>query len=85
MRDREFSSKVNHHVSYSGFTPLHYAVVLDNEELVQYLLENGGDPTLENNRGLRPSSYCINQRILALLTEYADKVGLQTGMNLKAY
>lgn len=41
MRDNEFSSILNHSISYSGFTPLHYAVIVDDEYIVKYLLENG--------------------------------------------
>ena len=74
VRDLEFSSEINHYVSYSGFTPLHYAVVLGDEKMVCYLLEGGADPTLENNRGLGPGSYCTSERIRELLEEYTVKV-----------
>ena len=74
VRDLEFSSEINHYVSYSGFTPLHYAVVLGDEKVARYLLERGADPTLENNRGLRPGSYCTSERIKDLLEEYTAKV-----------
>ena len=77
MRDREFSSRINHYVSYSGFTPLHYAVVMEREEgaeMVQYLLEHGADPTVENNRGLCPMRYCISEETKSRLKKYAAKV-----------
>ena len=73
-RDRDFSDSVNHFVSYSGFTALHYAVVMDDETLIRYLLEHGADPTIENNRGLTPDRYCNNERVKALLEEYTVKV-----------
>ena len=41
LRDDEFCSFINHNTSYSGFTPLHYAIITDNEALIQYLLDNG--------------------------------------------
>ena len=41
VRGRDFCSEINHNANYSGFTPLHYGVVVDDEELIQYLLENG--------------------------------------------
>ena len=41
VRDRDFSSRINQFVSYSGFTPLHYAVVLEDHSMVKYLLEKG--------------------------------------------
>ena len=74
VRDREFSEHINHFASYSGFTALHYAVVVDDETLIRYLLEHGADPTLENNRGYRPINYCTNERARALLEEYTVKV-----------
>ena len=74
IRDQEFCSAVNHSVSFSGFTPLHYAVLYDDEAIVRYLLQHGADPTIENNRGLRPSDYCTNEKILSLIEEYVGKV-----------
>ena len=61
-------------MSYSGFTALHYAVVMDDEALIRYLLEHRADPTIENNRGLTPDRYCNNDRVKALLEEYTVKV-----------
>ena len=43
IRDEEFSDKVNHHANYSGFTPLHYAVLLDSHTMAELLLENGDE------------------------------------------
>lgn len=74
VRDQEFSSEINHFVSYSGFTPLHYAVIVDDERMVRLLLKHGADPTVENNRGLPPINYCTNEQIRALLKEYIAKV-----------
>ena len=73
-RDTEFCSFINHYVSYSGFTPLHYAILYDDAELVKYLLDHGADPTLENNRGYTPSDYCTNEDIKLLLEEATVKV-----------
>jgi len=74
IRDFEFCFYIDHYVSYSGFTPLHYAVLLDDPKVVSYLLENGADPTIENNRGLLPSDYSTNEVIIALLEKFAVKV-----------
>ncbi len=41
IRDNEFCSWINQYVSYSGFTPLHYAILSDNESIIRYLLDNG--------------------------------------------
>ena len=65
---------LNHHANYSGFTVLHYAVVLDDEAMLSYLLAHGADPTLENGRGLPPASYCTKEEMKARLTEAAEKV-----------
>lgn len=75
VRDREFCDWINHYVNYSGFTGLHYAVVIDDETLIKYLLEHGADPTLENNRGYTPANYCVNERVKVMLEEYTVKVG----------
>ena len=74
IRDREFCSLINHHVSCSGFTALHYAIVIDNREVVECLLESGADPTIESHRGLTPSDYCTNQEILTLLQQHTVMV-----------
>ena len=41
VRDAHFSSSINHNATYTGFTPLHYAVITDNKDIIQLLLENG--------------------------------------------
>ncbi len=74
IRDVEFCSRLYHYTSCSGLTPLHYAVVIDDKELIECLLESGADPTIESYRGLKPSDYCTNQNILALLQQYTLKV-----------
>ena len=74
IRDEEFCSFINHYVSYSGFTPLHYAILCDDVKLVKYLLDQGADPTVENNRGYTPSDYCTNEEIKAILEDAAIKV-----------
>ena len=73
-RDEEFCSYINHYASYSGFTPLHYAVLLNNKTFIEYLLDKGADPTLENNRGYTPADYCTDEDIKLLLEKYTVKV-----------
>ena len=70
----EFCSYIDHYVSYSGYTPLHYAVLLNDPEVVRYLLENGADPTIENNSGYLPVDYSTNEYIIALLEKFAEEV-----------
>lgn len=74
MRDKEFSSALNHYISYSGFTPLHYAILREDIGVVTFLLDSGADPNIENNRGHTPIDYCTNEKIKSLLGEYEIKV-----------
>ena len=36
---------------HEGDTPLHWAVVLDNSPMVQFLLEKGANISVKNNKG----------------------------------
>ena len=74
VREQEFCHQINPYASYSGFTALHYAVIVDDEKLIKYLLDHGADPTIENNRGYQPINYCTNERVRAMLEEYSAKV-----------
>lgn len=77
LRDDEFCSWINHNVSYSGFTPLHYSIIRNDKDIIEYLLENGADPTVENNAGRTPIDYCNDKIIRKLLLEYTDKISLK--------
>lgn len=57
-----------------GFTALHYAVLIDNIEVVKVLLEGGADPLLENDAGHRPIQYAKDGKMKNLLEEYSTKV-----------
>ncbi|XP_076253497.1 ankyrin repeat and SAM domain-containing protein flippy [Rhynchophorus ferrugineus] len=48
-----FNAKINiNEQDNKGWTPLYRAVILKcNPEIIQYLLENGADPTLKDNNG----------------------------------
>ncbi|CAI8040388.1 Caseinolytic peptidase B protein homolog [Geodia barretti] len=74
VRDHEFSSYINHFVSYSGFTPLHYAVISDDIAIIRLLLSHGADPTVEDRRGLTPVDYCTNEDVRILLKDHAAQV-----------
>ena len=39
-----FSSNIRPDSPTQGFTPLHYAVALRQEELIELLIQNGADP-----------------------------------------
>jgi hypothetical protein len=74
VRDHEFSSYINHFVSYSGFTPLHYAVISDDVAIIRLLLSHGADPTVQDRRGLTPFDYCTNEDVRILLKDHAAQV-----------
>ena len=49
---------------YEGDTPLHWAVLLDNSPMVQFLLDKGADISVKNNQGNNVVMIaCINQRV----------------------
>lgn len=57
-----------------GFTALHYAVLADQAEIVQTLLNAGADPVAENELGHRPADYASGGIIAKILQEHASKV-----------
>lgn len=73
-RDEDFSSRLNNSATFHGFTALHYAVLIDDFEIVKLLLENGANPCLENDSGLKPVEYASVGEIKQLLEEYGQKV-----------
>lgn len=76
-REDEFSDQLNHKVSFSGFTALMYAVLMDNVTIVNLLLENEADPSVENELGLKARDYATNNpQLLNLLKEYEEKVSV---------
>mmetsp|Transcript_16457 Transcript_16457/g.22258 ORF Transcript_16457/g.22258 Transcript_16457/m.22258 type:complete len:88 (+) Transcript_16457:994-1257(+) len=65
---------------YEGDTPLHWAVLLDNGPAVQFLLANGADVSIQNNKRNNVIMIaCINQRleILRQLIEHMINIGKQ--------
>lgn len=74
-REEEFSDKLNHRASFSGFTALMYAVLIGNTTILEMLLENGADPSIENEVGLKARDYANNYpQMIKLLQEYEGKV-----------
>jgi len=43
VRNLEFTSRFQEDVNFSGFTALHYAVILNDHNIIKILLENGMD------------------------------------------
>ncbi|CAG9860711.1 unnamed protein product [Phyllotreta striolata] len=69
IRDEEFSNVLNNRATFLGFTPLHYAVLTDNLDVVKLLVRNGANPTLESDAGHTPSMYAKEEKI----KEYLEK------------
>lgn len=63
----EFSDYLNPHADFRGCTALHYAVLVDDKELVKILLAAGANPTVKNARGHTPEMYSKNSTISQLL------------------
>jgi ATP-dependent Clp protease ATP-binding subunit ClpB len=59
-REHEFSDILNNRASFRGFTALHYAVVIEDIDIVKALLEGGADPTLKNDSGYLPVDFAQN-------------------------
>lgn len=72
-REDEFSDKLNSRASFRGFTPLHYAVVTDNIDIINLLLESGANPNQENDAGHKPAEYANDPRVQEILNQYSEK------------
>ncbi|CAF0949475.1 unnamed protein product [Didymodactylos carnosus] len=70
-REGEFCDRLSSRATFKGFTPLHYAVLIDNIEIIQLLIEYNGDPLLENEQGHLPSAYALTNR-KDLLIQYEN-------------
>ncbi|XP_032223000.1 caseinolytic peptidase B protein homolog isoform X2 [Nematostella vectensis] len=73
QRETYFSDQLNKGADFSGFTPLHYAALSDSYECVHLLLQAGADPTLKDDSGHLPISYCGKENIKQTLQEYTEK------------
>ncbi|KAK6629500.1 hypothetical protein RUM43_003317 [Polyplax serrata] len=73
VREEEFSNRLNNRATFQGFTALHYAVLADDIEIIQALLEGGANPSKENDAGHRPSDYANDGEIKDLLMKHAVK------------
>lgn len=57
----EFSSNIRPDSPTQGFTPLHYAVALRQEELIELLIQNGADPSKKDSVG-RAATQWVDRR-----------------------
>lgn len=74
IRDEDFSSRLNNSATFLGFTALHYAVLIDDLEMVKLLLESGANPNIQNDAGFKPADYAAEGEVKILLEEHGLKV-----------
>ncbi|XP_028401768.1 caseinolytic peptidase B protein homolog isoform X3 [Dendronephthya gigantea] len=67
IREDEFSHRLNKNANFCGFTPLHYASLIDSYEGVKLLLQEGADPTLKDDSGHTAEEYTENESIKKLI------------------
>ncbi|KAA0199447.1 caseinolytic peptidase B protein [Fasciolopsis buskii] len=66
-RLHEFSEFLNPAADFRGCTALHYAVLVNDVQLVRLLLEKGADVGVVNERGHRPMMYAKDQEVKDVL------------------
>uniref|UniRef100_A0A1Y1KJY4 Uncharacterized protein n=1 Tax=Photinus pyralis TaxID=7054 RepID=A0A1Y1KJY4_PHOPY len=74
VRDEEFCMMLNNRETYLGCTALHYAVLVDNLEIVKFLIANGANPCIENDAGHKPLRYArANSEVEQFLKDTTSK------------
>ncbi|XP_041055123.1 caseinolytic peptidase B protein homolog [Carcharodon carcharias] len=68
-REDEFSNRLNTRASFRGCTALHYAVLADDYQTTQLLLDAGANPLLRNDMGHTPVDYAREGEVKKLLKE----------------
>ncbi len=83
-REEEFSDRLNLRANFRGCTPLHYAVLAEDYEVVLMLLEAGADPVRSNDYGRTPLDYArleTHVRIMRMVSSF-NHVFLTTGTEI---
>ncbi|OMH86283.1 Caseinolytic peptidase B protein-like protein [Zancudomyces culisetae] len=78
QREREFSSLIYPSAPTLGFSPLHYACVSENIDMIKLLIEYGADPRVLDKQGNHPGRYVETDsenytQIISLLEEASVK------------
>lgn len=79
VRDEEFCMMLNNRETYLGCTALHYAVLVDNLEIVKFLIASGANPCIENDAGHKPLRYArpnseVEQFLKDTTTKYEERL-----------
>jgi ATP-dependent Clp protease ATP-binding subunit ClpB len=75
QREDEFCDKLNSRATFKGFTPLHYAALInDNLNILKILLDSNADPLKENDSGHRAIEYCAEDEAKSLISSYESIV-----------
>lgn len=77
IRDEDFSSQLNNSATFLGFTALHYAVLINDLDMIKLLLKYGANPCIQNDSGNRPVEYAADENVKKLLDEHTLKVHIK--------
>ena len=60
-----------------GWTPLHMAVLLKNEKIIEILKKKGGDMKVTNNKGYSPEQFSQYEKLMEKHGEFVKKLNEQ--------
>ncbi|KAK6166402.1 hypothetical protein SNE40_023103 [Patella caerulea] len=69
-REEDFCDRLNNSVNFKDSTALHYAVLVEDKDIVEALLKAGADPTKENALGHKPIAYARSPAVTNILKNY---------------
>ncbi|KAG7174443.1 Caseinolytic peptidase B protein-like [Homarus americanus] len=73
IREGEFSTRLNHNQMFRGCTALHYAVLADDQESVQSLLDAGANPMVVNEYRFKPEDYSRDIGMRTMMQKHSEK------------
>ena len=73
QRDNNFSNKLDHSSDFSGFTALHYSVLLADNRMTELLLAKGINATLEAHAGYTARQLTNDPQLKKVLDKAEDK------------
>lgn len=78
-KNRKLISKLGNIKDKSGCTPLHYAIYLNDQKMVELLLKHGANPNVFSKKGLYPIHMAsrISLNLCRLLVQYGANVNVK--------